>query len=85
MNNTVSINDLEHRGRNLWTYEGRYYRMYANGITPNNCWLIAPELRELVDIDVATGDDVYGPGRLEFDGVTGTVPSAFEYIRKPRV
>ena len=55
--------------------------MFGKGITPNSCWIIAPYLQELKDIDVATGNDVYGPSRLDFDGITGTVGAGPEYIR----
>lgn len=80
MNATVSINEIEKIGRNLYKHGGRYYRMVAKGITPNGCWLIAPKLLELRGIDAATGGDVYGAEELKFDGVTGTVPAHYEFI-----
>ena len=64
--------------RNLYMLDGKYYRLFARGVTPNGCWLIAPVLRELENIDIATGKDVYGAGYIEFD-VTGTVPAQYEY------
>jgi hypothetical protein len=76
----TSINDIERVNRNLYKSEGKYYRLFARGITPNNCWLIAPVLRELIDIDVATGEDVYGMSQIEFD-VTGTVSAYSEFIK----
>ena len=82
MNTTiVSMNDLEQTGRNLYKYEGKYYRLYAKCITPNGCWLVAPCMVELLDIDTATGRDIYGNGRLEFDGITGTVSAPREFLR----
>lgn len=77
----VSINDIEKVGRNLFNYDGRYYCMFATGITPNGCWLINPVLRELVDIEPSTGIRVYGEGVLEFDGIVGTVPAFYEFIK----
>lgn len=76
----TSINDIERINRNLYKSEGKYYRLFARGITPNDCWLIAPVMRELIDIDVATGKDVFGMGQIEFD-VTGTVSAYSEFIR----
>lgn len=77
----TSINDIERVNRNLYKSEGKYYRLFARGITPNNCWLIAPVMRELIDIDVATGKDVYGVNQIEFD-VTGTVSAYSEFIKE---
>lgn len=48
------------------------YRLFGTGVTPNGCWVVNPEMRELADIDVATGKDVYGSDVLEFD-CCGTV------------
>lgn len=56
----MKINQFEQRGRNLYKYCGRYYRLYAYGITPNQCWLMVPHMRLLIDIDVITGQDVIG-------------------------
>jgi hypothetical protein len=81
--NVISINDVRNLGRNLWQrngIHGVYYRLFASGVTPNGCWLINPVMRELLDIDVASGKDVYGPNTLEFDGVTGTVPGSFGFV-----
>jgi hypothetical protein len=39
---------------------GRYYRLTCAGVTPNMCWLIVPKLLEVLDIDIATGTDIYG-------------------------
>jgi hypothetical protein len=75
----VSINDIERIGRNLYKHEGIYYRLFGKGVTPNNCWVIAPVFIELTDIDVSTGTDIFGPSRIEFD-VTGTVNAHCEFI-----
>ena len=79
---TISINDIEHVNRNLWRKDGKYYRLFAYGVTPNGCWLIAPIMRELLDIGVASGTDVLGDDTLVFDGVTGTVPAHYEFIKE---
>lgn len=78
---TISINDLEQVGHNLYKYDGKYYRLFGKGITPNNCWVIAPKMVELADIDVATGNDIYGENELEFNGVTGTVGAPRQHIK----
>lgn len=76
----ISCNDLEKINRNLWKYNGKHYRLIGSGITPNGCWIIAPRMIELIDIDVSTGMDVYGASALEFDGVAGTMNADHEYI-----
>jgi hypothetical protein len=67
--------------RNLYKseYDGQYYRLYAHGITPNACWLVAPEYRELKDIDTGTGQDILGARTVQFD--TGTIPASTPYER----
>jgi len=74
-----STNDLEKIGANLWKHDNKYYRLFASGITPNGCWLINPIMRELRDIDIATGKDVLGDNIIEFD-VTGTVPASYQFV-----
>jgi hypothetical protein len=76
----ISMNDIEKIHRNLFRFEGKYYRLFAKGVTPNMCWLIAPKMVELIDIDIATGNDKYGKNTIVFD-VTGTVSMYNEYIR----
>ncbi len=76
----TSINDIERINHNLYKSQGKYYRLFAKGVTPNDCWLIAPVMRELIDIDVATGKDVFGVSLIEFD-VTGTVSAYSEFIK----
>lgn len=79
----ISINDINNNqvGRNLYKYEGKYYRMFGMGITDNYCWIINPYMQELKDINVVTGKDIYGDDRLDFDGNIGTVQAGPEYIR----
>lgn len=73
---------LINRGKNLYMNKesGKYYRLFAKGITPNGCWLVAPKFIELVDIDTATGQDVYGDDVYSLPDVTGTVSSYIEFI-----
>lgn len=80
MNITISLSDCVQNGRNLWKHGSKHYRLFGRGVTPNGCWLISPLLVELVDIDAATGLDVYGEGRLYFDGCVGSCPAGHEYI-----
>ena len=62
----------------LYKRGGKYYRLIAVGQTPNRCWLVAPVLRELLDINVATAVDVYGEEVVEL--AEGTVPSAMHFF-----
>jgi len=81
MKKMVSINDLEKIGGNLYRRGKYYYRLFGKSITPNGCWVIAPEIRELLDIDISTGRDVYGRRTLEIcGGITGTVEASAEYL-----
>ena len=76
----ASIANISRLGLNLYRHSGIYYRLFGKGITPNGCWIIAPYLKELKDINVATGNDVYGTAVIEFD-VIGTVDSSRSYIK----
>lgn len=80
MRKQVSINDMTKIHKNLWKLDNQYFRMFGHGITPNGCWIINPISRELIDIDIATGNDVYGLAELEFGGIVGTVSSSNEFI-----
>ena len=68
---------------NLWRHNvtGKYYRLFAFGVTPNNCWLYGAKMVELIDIDVKTGKDVFGAveDAEKFGG--GIVPASYQYIR----
>jgi len=74
-----SINDFTQINRNLWKKNSKYYRLTGMGITPNGCWIIAPTMIELIDIDAATGNDIYGAEVIKFDA-TGTVMTGNEYV-----
>lgn len=64
--------------RNFYKFEGKSYYLFAKGVTPNGCWLIAPEMREVTDIDVATGKHIFS-GEVYKLEVTGDVPSSCVY------
>jgi hypothetical protein len=74
--------DLIGNTSTLYRRGGIYYRLTASGITPNGCWLINPQLIELIDIDIATGTDIYGSEIIGFGGVTGTVSASYPYRYK---
>lgn len=76
-----SLNDYEHVGLKLWKrmIDGKLFRLFGREITPNGCWLLGAQLRELKDIDVSTGKDVYGPEVIEFE--TSVVQGCYEYER----
>jgi hypothetical protein len=77
----MEFSTFEQVHRNLWRRYGIYYRLYASQAspTPNGCWLIAPKMVELADIDAATGKDVIGPSEVVFE-VCGTVPACYEFV-----
>lgn len=62
---------MEKINNNLYQENGIYYRLFGYGITPNQCWVISPIFVELVDIDIATGKDIYGNKRIKCD--TGAI------------
>ncbi len=64
---------------NLYRANNRSYRLFGTGITPNGCWVINPKMVELVDIDVASGADVYGT-ESPIDDVTGTVAAGNQFV-----
>lgn len=66
----------ERVGLNLYKRDGKYYRLFATSVTPNGCWLINPAMRELLDIDTATGRDIYG---FTISLGDGTVPASHPY------
>lgn len=75
----ADLYDFEKVHRNLYKKAGFYYKLFALSITPNGCWLVAPFLLHLVDIDIATGKDVFGEFKIEFE-FCGTIPGCNEYI-----
>ena len=70
----AQFSQFERVGNNLWKADGKYYRLTGKGITPNGCWVTAPEMHQITDIDTATGQDVQGAEIIKFD-ITGTVPA----------
>lgn len=56
----------------------KYYRLFAKGVTPNGCWLIAPMFRELKDIEAITGEDIYGGEEIQLG--TGEIAAGYRYI-----
>jgi hypothetical protein len=74
-----AIRGYEQVGNNLYKYDGHYFRLFGFGITPNDCWLAGAQMRQLVDIDTATGNDVYSNWIQELE--LGTVRIYSEYIR----
>lgn len=74
----VSFNKVEQVRVNLWKYDGKYFRLFGKGITPNGCWIINPEMREVIDINTATGTDEYGITVLRPDS---TVSSCHEFVK----
>ena len=78
MENT--LNQFERLGNNLYRTGVGYWRLFAKGITPNGCWLIAPKMILLKDINIATGSDVFDSAELLFDAC-GTVPATYPYIK----
>ena len=67
----TKMSDMTQVGRNLYRSGSKYYRLFAHGVTPNSCYLITPVLRQLLDIDTATGNDVYGEETIDLG--TGAV------------
>lgn len=63
---------------NLYKLNGRYFKLFAKGITPNGCWLIQPLYREIIDISGPGGYDVYG--LEQYKAETGTIPGHLEFL-----
>lgn len=70
------INEFTQERANFWSHSnGRNYRLFGAGITPNGCWRLHPCFREIVDYDVATGETIYGePIELEYSTVPACYP-----------
>ena len=62
----------------LYFRDGKHYRLFSKGKTLNACWLVAPILKELKNIDTFFDVDVYEQEIIELDG--GTVPSCRGFI-----
>ena len=65
--------DFKKVGDNLYRSGSFYFRLFGTGISPNDCWILNPSMKQLTDIETATGNDVYGDIEYIFD-VCGTVP-----------
>ena len=78
----MKITDFTRERTNFWrSADGKKsYRLFAKGVTPNGCWLIAPKMVKLVDIDIATGNNIYGQ-ELVFPDVIGTVSGSYTFIK----
>jgi hypothetical protein len=70
---------FEQVGRNLYRTGSGYWRLAAIAVSPNGCWLLAPKMVELQDIDTASGTDILGSAQVVFD-VCGTVPACYEFL-----
>ena len=80
MKKEVNIEEFERVNRNLWKRNSKFYRLFGERVTPNHAWIIAPRMVELVNIDTATGDDVYGSDICDL-GLAGTVSACNEFLR----
>lgn len=70
---------MERVNTNLYKKDGKYYRLFGSGVTPNGCWVINPKFIELKDIEVATGKDVYGEEEIHL-GLGEVWSSGVTYI-----
>ena len=76
----MNYSEFENKGSNLYKLNNTYYRLFGIGITPNGCWVIAPKMVELLDIDIATGKDIYG-SEVKIHDIIGTVNASNQYIK----
>ena len=76
----MNYNEFERTGRNFYKANNHSYRLFGTGTTDNGCWVINPKMVELKDIDIASGNDVYGQ-EIKINDITGTVPATSGYIR----
>jgi hypothetical protein len=74
----MDYNEFAKVGTNLYKANGDYYRLFGTGITDNGCWIINPKMVELKDIDIVTGNDIYGT-EIKINDITGTVSASREY------
>jgi len=66
--------------RNLYRIGAKYYKLFANGKTPNDCWLINPAMHGLSDIDVATASPIWNGDNVALG--EGIVSAAREFIHQ---
>ena len=69
---------MEQVNSNLYKENGKYYRLFGYGETPNGCWVISPYYKRLVDIEVWSGKDVYGEEEIEIGN--GVVPACTKFV-----
>ena len=65
---------------NLYKFEDKLFKLFGMGITPNGCWILAPEMRE-VDIDIASGEYIYSGLVITCTDLCGTIQAGPEFIR----
>ena len=81
MKTIKSINDFKSVNgiTNLYTKGRKYYRLFGDGITPNGCWILNPVFKNLIDIDIATGQDIFSNQKYTI-GVCGKVSADKKFI-----
>lgn len=75
----MNYKEFEQIRSNLYKANNTYYRLFGTAITDNGCWIINPKMVELKDIDIASGNDIYGTEIL-INNVVGTVSACNAYI-----
>jgi len=71
--------DYTQERSNFWSKDDRHFRLFAHSVTPNGCWLAAAQMREIQDIDISTGEIIYGE-KIELEN--GTVPGCFPFLKR---
>lgn len=72
-------NSFEKIANNLYKRDKKYFKLFAHSVTPNGCWLASPFMRELIDIEVDSGTEIFG-NVVEFE-TCGTVPGCNQFIK----
>lgn len=80
MIDAYKIYKMEQINSNLYKQDGKYYRLFGYGVTPNGCWVISPFYKHLLDINVESGLDVYGEEEIEIGN--GIIPSSTKFLLK---
>jgi hypothetical protein len=76
----MNYNEFEKVRNNFYRANNKSYRLFGTGITDNGCWVINPKMVEIEDIDIATGNDVYGE-EIKINDITGTVAAQNPYLK----
>ena len=63
---------------NLYKRDGKWYKLAANGISPNGCWLLCPKMVQVLDMETATGKLIYGSESFQLQ--TGSVSAGHSYL-----